>query len=155
MRNFFFRFLNRLKKIFLWHQAVHMTYLNTDRQVCVIKTVAYRARAHTHSTRTDKISNTEGLKILSNYIFCFKTVIIDGPTKSIHYIYSRTPLYSTSNVVLEYQYFIKSFWNIFFTDLLPFSIFSVNLKSDCSKTRGSRNLKKLNINQQMEDKNSH
>ena len=43
-----------------------------DRQVCVIKTVAYRAR-------TDEKVKTEGPKILSYYIFYVKTVIIAGP----------------------------------------------------------------------------
>ena len=42
------------KKKFLRHQAVHMAKLNVDRQVCVIKIVAYRANTdrqtqrHTH-----------------------------------------------------------------------------------------------------------
>ena len=40
--------VKNFKKIFLWHQAVHMTYLNVDRQVCVIKTVANRARTDRH-----------------------------------------------------------------------------------------------------------
>ena len=31
------------KKTFLLHQAVHMAKLNMDQQVCVIKTVAFRA----------------------------------------------------------------------------------------------------------------
>ena len=64
--------------------------------------------ADTRTQHTDRQQvKTEVLKNLSNDIFYFKTVIIDGPTKSIHYIYSRTPLYSTSNVVLEYEYFIS------------------------------------------------
>ena len=50
-----------------------------DRQVSVIKTVAYRARTDTqkHATRADKKVKTEGPKILSNDIFYFKTVMID------------------------------------------------------------------------------
>ena len=51
-----------------------------DRQVCVIKTVAYRART---DTRTDKKVKTEGPKILSNDIFYFKTVVIGGPIPEI------------------------------------------------------------------------
>ena len=39
----------------LRHQAVHMAKLNMDRQVCVIKTVAYRAKTDTQThTWTDK-----------------------------------------------------------------------------------------------------
>ena len=47
-----------------------------DRQVCVIKTVAYRARTATHThARTDKSLKTEGPKILSiNDIFYLRTV---------------------------------------------------------------------------------
>ena len=57
-----------------------MTYINVDRQVCMIKTVAYRARTDwlTPHWQTKKVK-TEGLKILSNYIFYFKTVIFGGP----------------------------------------------------------------------------
>ena len=41
------------KKLFLWHQAVHILYLNVDRQGCVIKTVAYSLRTDTQThTRT-------------------------------------------------------------------------------------------------------
>ena len=59
--------------------------LSMDRQVNVIKTVAYRARIDTHTklmphaTRTDKSLKTEGPMILSNDIFYFRTVIIGGP----------------------------------------------------------------------------
>ena len=51
-----------------------------DRQVCVIITVAYRARTDTQTppARTDKKVKTEGPKILSNCIFYFKTMIISG-----------------------------------------------------------------------------
>ena len=48
-----------------------------DRQVCMIKAVAYRAWTE---TRTDKSLKTEGPKILSNDIFYFRNVIIGGPT---------------------------------------------------------------------------
>ena len=50
--------VKNFKKLFLWHQAVHMAKLNMDRQVCVIKTVAYIARTdiqtegHTHGQTT-------------------------------------------------------------------------------------------------------
>ena len=77
--------VKNFKKFFLWHQAVHIMYLNVDLQGCVIKTVAYRARTDrqtrhmAHVTWTDKSLKTEGPKILSNYIFYFKTVIIAGP----------------------------------------------------------------------------
>ena len=37
------------------------------------------ADRQTHVTRTDKSLKTEGPKILLNYIFSFKTVIIGGP----------------------------------------------------------------------------
>ena len=30
--------VKNFKKFFLWHQAVHIMYLNVDRQGCVIKT---------------------------------------------------------------------------------------------------------------------
>ena len=57
-------------------------YLNVDRQVCVIKTVAYRANTDTHTdTWTDKSLKTEGPMILSIVIFYFKTVIIGGPLR--------------------------------------------------------------------------
>ena len=46
---------------FLRDQAVHECNLNMDRQVCVIKAVAYRVRT---DTRTDKKVKTEGPKIL-------------------------------------------------------------------------------------------
>ena len=64
-----------------------MTYLNVDRQVCVIKTEAYRARTfrHTPHARTYKKVKTEGPMILSNDIFYFKTVIIGGPKYVINY----------------------------------------------------------------------
>ena len=60
-------------------------YLNVDRQVCVIKTVAYRVNTDTQTHRhtdtwTDKTLKTEGPRILSNDIFFFKKVIIGGPT---------------------------------------------------------------------------
>ena len=59
-----------------------------DRQVCVIKTVAYRARTDRQMDRqtdrqTEKLK-TERPKILSNDIFYFKTVIIGGPIKNEH-----------------------------------------------------------------------
>ena len=41
-------------------------FINMDPQVCVIKTVAYRART---DTRTDKKVKPKEPKILSNYIF--------------------------------------------------------------------------------------
>ena len=41
--------VKNFKKFFLWHQAVDIMYLNVDRQVCVIKTVAYRANRDTHT----------------------------------------------------------------------------------------------------------
>ena len=49
-----------------------------DRQVCVVKNVAYRARTdtQTNATRTDKKVKTEGRKILPNDIFFFRTPII-------------------------------------------------------------------------------
>ena len=52
-----------------------MTYLNVDRQVGMIKQTHTQ---HSHSTLTDKKVKTEGSKILSNYIFYFRTVIIVG-----------------------------------------------------------------------------
>ena len=49
------------KKFFLWHQAVHIMYLNVDRQVCVIKTVVYSLRTDTQTQAwTDKRVKTEG-----------------------------------------------------------------------------------------------
>ena len=68
-----------------------MTYLNMDRQVCVIKTVAYRTQTDRNldSTHTDKKVKTEGPLILSNDIFYFKTaMIIGGPTN--HKLNGRT-----------------------------------------------------------------
>ena len=78
--------VKNFKKLFLWHQAVHIMNLTVDRQGCVIKTVAVRLRTdrqtdtHTH-TGTDKSLKTEGPKILSNFndIFYFRIVIIGGP----------------------------------------------------------------------------
>ena len=59
------------------YQTVHKCNLNMERQICAIKTVAYRART---DRRTDRQkSKTDGPKILSNAIFYFKTVIIGGP----------------------------------------------------------------------------
>ena len=57
--------------------------LTVDRQGCVIKTVAVRLRTDGHTdtqtdTGTDKSLKTEGPKILSNYIFYLKSVIIGG-----------------------------------------------------------------------------
>ena len=50
-----------------------------DRQVCVIKTVAYRARTDRQTeARTDKKVKTEGPIILSNDIFYFKNMMIIG-----------------------------------------------------------------------------
>ena len=53
------------KIFFLRHQAVNEVDLNMDQQVCVIKTVAYRANTDTHTHRhthtwTDKSLKTEG-----------------------------------------------------------------------------------------------
>ena len=61
--------------------------LTADRQVCVIKAVAYSLPTdrQTPVTWTDKSLKTEGPKILSNYNFCFKTVIIGGPIYSFKY----------------------------------------------------------------------
>ena len=54
-----------------------------DLQVCVIKTVMYRARTDT-DTQTDRLTDrevkTEGPKILSNDIFYLQTVIMSGPS---------------------------------------------------------------------------
>jgi len=60
--------VKNFKKIFLWHQAVHIMYLNVDRQGGVIKTVAYSLRTDRHTDRhtdtvTDKSLKTEGPKI--------------------------------------------------------------------------------------------
>ena len=58
-----------------------------DRQVCVIKTLVYRAWTDRHTadgTWTDKSLKTEGPKISTNYIFYFKTVIIGGQKIEIH-----------------------------------------------------------------------
>ena len=43
--------VKNFKKFFLWHQAVHIMYLNLDRQGCVIKTVAYSLRTVGHTDR--------------------------------------------------------------------------------------------------------
>ena len=43
--------VKNFKKFFLWHQAVHIMYLNVDRQGCVIKTVAYSLRTDRHTDR--------------------------------------------------------------------------------------------------------
>ena len=52
-----------------------------DRQVCVIKAVAYSLRTDRHTT--DKSLKTQGPMILSIDIFYSKTVIIGGPKKRI------------------------------------------------------------------------
>ena len=49
-----------------------------DGQVCVIKTVAYRARTDTQTDTDRQKVKTEGPKILSNDIFYFNTVMIIG-----------------------------------------------------------------------------
>ena len=63
-----------------------------DRQVYVIKTVAYSLRTDIHTdntdTGTDKSLKTEGPKILSNDIFYFRTMIIGGPTDITHRIWN-------------------------------------------------------------------
>ena len=58
-----------------------MVKQNMDRQVCVIKAVAYSLATdrQTHVTGTDKSLKIEGPNILSNDIFYFRTVIIGGP----------------------------------------------------------------------------
>ena len=97
-----------------WHQAVQKFNLNIDRQVCVIKTVAYRARTDTHTiyARAEKKVKTEGPKILSNDIFYFKTVmIIGGPKRGLE-------LYNVQVYSLE-DLFV---WNIF----LILNIFLLN-----------------------------
>ena len=58
--------------------------LTVDRQVCVIKTVAYSLRTDRQTDRqtdgrTDKSLKTEGPMIQSIDIFYFKNVIIGGP----------------------------------------------------------------------------
>ena len=56
----------------------------------------------THGRRRDKSAKTEGPKILSNYIFYFKTVIIGGPIKqvqlrvAVEYYISREDLLKVS-----------------------------------------------------------
>ena len=79
-------------------------YLNIDRQICVIKTVAYRARTdtQTHATRTGKKVKTEGPKMLSNHIVYFKTVIIGGPT----HLYVSLKHISDSHIYLPETYHI-------------------------------------------------
>ena len=98
-------------------------YLNVDRQVYVIKTLAYRVRTdrHTaHGTRTDKSLKTEGPKILSYYIFYFKTVIIGGPIIFIHF--TTTRLY----IIIIFKKIIK-FHFIIFIEIL------IGLLKDCKK----------------------
>ena len=68
-----------IKKQFLRHQAVYTGNINMDRQVCLIKPVAYRARTDIQQTDGQKKVKTEGPKILSNDIFYLMTVIIGGP----------------------------------------------------------------------------
>ena len=46
---------------------------------------------------TDKKVKSEGPKILSNYIFYFKTVIVGGPI-SLHNLISVFPILSTDNL---------------------------------------------------------
>ena len=71
--------VKNFKIFFLWHQAVHIMYLNVDRQGYLIKTVAYSLRTERQTDRrTDKSLKTEGPKILSDDIFYFRTVIIGG-----------------------------------------------------------------------------
>ena len=45
--------VKNFKIFFLWHQAVHIIYLNVDRQGYLMKTVAYSLRTdrQTHVTR--------------------------------------------------------------------------------------------------------
>ena len=82
-KKLFFRVLDRnfiFQKIISWHKAVHKSCLNMDRQVCLIKTVAYSLWTDGRTDR--KKSKKGGPKILSNDIFYFKTVIIYGPIKT-------------------------------------------------------------------------
>ena len=47
--------VKNFRKFFLWHQAVHIMYLNVDRQGCVIKNVAYSLRTDRQTDgRTDR-----------------------------------------------------------------------------------------------------
>ena len=48
-------------------------------QTCGVQPADRHTDTHTH-TGTDKSLKTEGPKILSNYIFYFRTVIFGGPT---------------------------------------------------------------------------
>ena len=48
-------------------------------QNCGVQSADRQTDRQTHVRRTDKSLKTEGPKILPNYIFYFKTVIIDGP----------------------------------------------------------------------------
>ena len=43
--------VNNFKKLFLWHQAVHIMSLTVDRQDCVIKTMAYSLQTDRHTDR--------------------------------------------------------------------------------------------------------
>ena len=52
-----------IKQKFLRHQADHMVKLNMDRQVCVIKTVAYRANTDTQThTQTHRHMDRQKFK---------------------------------------------------------------------------------------------
>ena len=47
--------VKNFKKFFLWHQAVHIMYLNVDRQGCVIKTdQSGRTDRQTDGRQTDR-----------------------------------------------------------------------------------------------------
>ena len=53
----------KFQKFFLWHQAVHLMNLTVDRQVCVIKTVAYSLRTDRHTdTQTDRHRDRQKFK---------------------------------------------------------------------------------------------
>ena len=88
------------------------------RQVCVIKTVAYSLRTDRHTLHGQtKKKKTEGPKLLSNYIFHFKTVMIGGPMmifRNVGYLKSIVKLkYSErkSNISLHCKICCKESWH--------------------------------------------
>ena len=108
--------VKKFKKIFLWHQVVHIMYV--DRQGCVIKTVAYSLRTDTHTdtqthrrtgTWTDKSLKTEGPKFLSiHFVFLFLILIdfsiaIFAADLYVHSTWVSQRLTQSGQIIQKYQ----------------------------------------------------
>ena len=80
--------VKNFKKLFLWHQAVHIMYLNVDRQGCVIKTVAYSLRTDRHRLENFVIF----LPIFSIYLLNLNACLLHGSCQKSYQFQSQTML---------------------------------------------------------------